>query len=135
MAKAINWPAHFRQEVIDEPAGELKTAFRLGRIYFDNQYWVDGEEVDIRVNHKVIRKAIIQGELKCCRIDQLDARDYQLQKSNLNDMHAVIDFLAKTYNQPVTPDTEITVVYYTNRPLDPEIMDADDDPHAVVEDS
>lgn len=129
MAKAINWPAAFREEVINETTDTLRCALRLGRLYYDNHYWVDGETVVIRVNHKVIRKAVVMGELKCCPINQLGDQDYACQKQSLKSAEAVSRFLAETYGQPVTPETEVTVVYYQNLPLDPEIMEVEDDPH------
>lgn len=129
MTKAINWPLPFRQEVIEEPDNTLYCAFRLGRLYYDNHYWVDGEEVDIRVNHKIIRKAVVVGQLKCCPIRELTPEDYAAQKKSLQTMEAVIEFLAQTYQQPVTPDTEVTVVYYQNKPVNPDLMEVEDDPH------
>ncbi len=132
MSKAINWPAQFREDVINESIDQLRVAFRLGRLYYDNHYWVDGEEVDIRVNHKIIRKGVIQGDLKCCLIQELDDSDYEAQKQGLKTAAQVIQFLAETYQKDVSPQTEITVVYYKNRPLDPAIMEVEDDPHMSV---
>lgn len=129
MAKAINWPSQFRDEVINEPEEGVRTAFRLGRLYYDNRYWVDGEEIDIRVNHKVIRKAVIVGDLKCSPIKELHETDLAAQKQALRTRDAVIQFLSQTYNQPVTPETEVTIVYYQNNPIDPEILEIEDDPH------
>lgn len=129
MAKAIHWPAQFRQDVIEEPTDRLYCAVRLGRLYYDNQYWVDGEEVDIRVNHKIIRKAVVVGDLKCCPIDGLETEDYERQKNGLKTQDGLIQFLAQTYNQLVTPQTEVTVVYYQNKPIDPNLMELEDDPH------
>ncbi len=129
MAKAINWPRQYRDEVMEEPSDKRFAAFRLGRLYFDNHYWVAGEEVDIRVNHRIIRRATIIGDMKCCSIEDLMPEDYEAQKSDLKTPEAVISFLSSTYEKPVTPQTEVTVVYYQNHPLDPEIMDTQDDPH------
>jgi hypothetical protein len=129
VSKAINWPGQYRDEVIGESEEALCSAFRLGRLYYDNRYWVDGEEVDIRVNHKIIRKAVVVGELKCCPIRELSAEDYAGQKNGLKTAEAVVSFLAENYNQPVTPETEITVVYYKNKPIDPDHMEVQDDPH------
>jgi hypothetical protein len=132
VVKAINWPAQFRDEVIGESEEGLRAAFRLGRLYYDNRYWVEGEEVYVRVGHKIIRKAVITGDLKCCPIKSLDAEDYAAQKQSLKSTADVVRFLAETYDQPVTQDTEITIVYYKNLPLDPEIMEIQDDPHMMV---
>ncbi len=131
MAKAINWPARYREEVISESTEPLRCAFRPGRLYFDHQYWVDGEEVDIRVNHKVIRKAVIAGDLKCCRIGDLSTADFIAQKSDLKSVEQVVCYLSEIYGNPLSEDSEITVVYYRNRPINPEIMEVEDDPHMV----
>ena len=64
MAKAINWPTQFRDEVLGEDTDTLRCALRLGTLYYDNQYWVPDAVVDIRVNHLKIRKAKIAGDLK-----------------------------------------------------------------------
>lgn len=129
MAKAINWPAPFRDELIAEPEDKRFCALRLGRLYFDNAYWTPGEQVLIRANHRIIRKAVIDGEMKCCPLRNLEPADYGALKSSLNTMEDVIAFLSKTYEQAVTPETEVTVVYYRNLPLDPELLEVQDDPH------
>jgi len=129
MAKAINWPGSFRDEVIGESTEKLCCAFRLGRLYYDNQYWVDGEVIDIRVNHIIIRKALIVGEMKCCPISDLTPEDFDCQKSSIQSQEAVVQFLATTYDQLVTPDMEISIVYYRNQPLDPAVLEVPDDPH------
>lgn len=129
MSKAINWPAAYRQTVLEEDTDTLRCAFRLGRLYYDHTYWVDGEEVDIRVNHKIIRKGVIVGALKCCPISQLAPADFAAQKAGVQSIDEAVAFLTQTYNQPVTPSTEVTVVYYRNCPLDPEILEVEDDPH------
>ncbi len=129
MVKAINWPACFKNEVIAESTEKLCAAFRIGRLYYDNHYWVDGDEVYVRVNHRVIRKAVIKGDMKCCPVKDLDFKDYDAQKSSLKTMDAVIKFLSETYSQEVNPQTEVSIVYYQNYPIDPEILDIQDDPH------
>jgi len=129
MAKAINWPLQFRNEVIEEPTDKVFAAFRLGRLYFDNHYWVDGEVIDLRVNHKIIRKGVVVGEMKCCAIQDLSVEDFAAQKEGIKTPEAAAQFLAKTYEKEVTPTSEITVVYYKNLPIDPEILEVEDDPH------
>lgn len=131
MAKAINWPQKFRDDVIREETDELQCAFRLGSLYFDNHYWSDGEEILIRVNHKVIRKAKVVGDMKKCALKDLDARDLEMHKPGVKTVDEVIQYLAQTYKQEVDPETVITVVYYKNLPIDPEIMEVEDDPHMM----
>jgi hypothetical protein len=129
MAKAINWPGQFRNEVIEESTDQCFVAFRLGRLYYDHHYWVDGEIIDLRVNHKIIRKAVIVGEMKCCAIQDLTDEDFTAQKTGIKTHEQTVQFLAETYEKEVTPSSEITVVYYKNLPVDPEIMEVEDDPH------
>ena len=129
MAKAINWPAAFRDEVIAEDTDRVFCAFRIGRLYYDGRFWSPDEVVDIRVDHRVVRKGVVQGDLKCCAIKDLLAEDFQKQKKELNSVDEVVTFLSENYQQPITPETEVTVVYYKNLPLDPDIMDVPDDPH------
>ncbi len=83
----------------------------------------------IRVNHKIIRKATIIGDLTCCQISQLTPDDYATLKRSLNTPEALMAFLSETYNQPVTPETEVTLVTYQNHPIDLELMEVEDDPH------
>jgi hypothetical protein len=129
--KAINWPAPFRDEVLSESTEPIFSAFRLGRLYFDNQYWAEGETIHIRVNHKIIRLAVIKGDLKCTPIQALSPADFAAQKTGLKDVDSVVRFLSETYQKPVTPETEVTVVYYRNLPIDPDIVEKEDDTHMM----
>lgn len=127
MAKAINWPQAYRTEVLAEDCDTERCAFRLGNLYYDNCYWVDGEVVDIRVNHLKVRKALVVGDLKQCPVGQLGAREWNAQKSDLKSVSAVLAFLSRTYDQPVDENTLVTVVYYKNMPVVPEEMEEPDD--------
>ncbi len=127
MAKAINWPRVFREEVLAEDSERLFSAFRLGTLYYDGGYWMPGEEVDIRCEHLKIRRGLVQGDLKSCRIQELTTEDLSRQKSSLQNVPAVIHFLETHYNQPVTEETEITVVYYKNKPIVADEVEAEAD--------
>lgn len=128
MSKAINWPSEFLKDVINANTTDIKVALRLGSIYYDHSYYVPDEIVDIRVNHKVIRKGIIIGELKLCKINQLTPDDFQKLKQGLNTIDNVVTYLAATYNQEVTPETEVTVIYYRNLDREEDLPQVDD-PH------
>src|ERR1044072_289824 len=104
MAKAINWPLQFRDEVIAEDCESERCAFRLGNLYYENRYWVPDEVVDIRVNHKKIRRAVVIGDLRQCALKDLSPEDLRRQKQALQTHEAVARFLSETYSQPVTPD-------------------------------
>jgi len=80
MPKAINWPQQFREEVIAEDAEQICCAFRLGSLYYENRYWVPDEVVDIRVNHRRIRKGQVLGDLRQCAIRELTDEDLRHQK-------------------------------------------------------
>ncbi len=127
MAKAINWPKSFREEILAEDGDKTYAAFRLGTIYFEGQYWVSGEEIDIRCNHLKIRRAIIEGDLKACPIKDLTNDDLSRQKTPLKTQQSVIEFLSTNYNQPVDENTMITVVYYKNLPVNEEQIEHEDD--------
>lgn len=127
MAKAINWPQEFRDEVLAEDCDTLRCALRLGRLYYDNHYWVEGEVVDIRVEHLKVRKGTVQAPLKLCPIQDLSDTDRRGLKQRLGTQKDIIDFLTQTYQQPVEPTTEVTVVYYKNLPVVPEEMETPDD--------
>jgi len=129
MAKAINWPLTFRDEVIQEDPESLHLALRLGDLYYQNRYWVEDEVVDIRVNHKVIRKGVIVGDLKQKSLQELSSEDFALLKSSLKNLEAVQNFLGQTYQAAVTPDTRVTLVAYRNLPVNPDEIEAEDDPH------
>ena len=129
MAKAINWPIQFRDEVIAEDTQREYCALRLGNLYYENRYWVPDEIVDIRVNHKKIRKAVIVGDLRQCAIHDLSTQDLQRLKRDLQNRDALIRFLTETYQQPVDANTLVTVVTYQNHPIVPEEMETQDDPH------
>ncbi len=129
MAKAINWPQQFRDEVIAEDTEQLRCAFRLGKLYYENQYWVPDEVVDIRVNHRCLRKGKVVGELRQCAIRELSPSDLFMQKQSLQTHAAIIQFLSETYSQPVDENSLVTIVTYQNLPLVPEEMDVQDDGH------
>lgn len=117
MAKAINWPLPFRDEVLAEDCEQERIALRLGRLYYDNRYWVPDEIVDIRVSHKKVRLARVVGDLRQCAIRELSAEDFQRLKKPLQNQQAVVDFLAETYSQPVDAGTLVTIVTYQNQPV------------------
>ena len=123
MAKAINWPAAYRDEVLSEPTEQLFCAFRLGSLYYDNCYWVDQEEVDIRVDHKIVRRAVVQGDLLQAPLSELPKEVLQQQKQALQSLDAVREFLTSTYNQPIDDTTPVTVVFYKNLPVNTDIME------------
>jgi len=129
MAKAINWPLSFREEVIQEDTDSVHLALRLGDLYYQNRYWVEDEVVDIRVNHKVIRKGVIVGDLRQKPLQELNQEDFSLLKSSLRNLEALQSFLSQTYQATVTPETPITLVAYRNLPVNPEEVEAEDDPH------
>lgn len=129
MAKAINWPLQFRDEVIAEDTQSEHIALRLGQLYYENRYWVPDEVVDIRVNHKKIRKAAVVGDLRQCAIRDLSVEDLVRLKKSLQTREAVRSFLAETYDQPVDEQTLVTIVTYQNHPIVAEEMEEQDDPH------
>lgn len=129
MAKAINWPRQFRDEVIAEDCETERCAFRLGNLYYENRYWVPDEVVDIRVDHKKIRKAVVVGDLRQCALRDLSPEDLRRVKNALQTKEALMRFLSETYNQPVDENTLVTIVTYKNRPIVPEEMETQDDPH------
>lgn len=119
MAKAIHWPDSFRETVLSEGEEALYCAVRLGRLYFDNRFWVDQEEVDIRVNHLKIRRGVVQGELLCMTIDELPEMVLQRLKPGLQTKDELIPYLKETYpaGGEVTLQTVVTVVTYKNLPV------------------
>lgn len=129
MAKAINWPRQYRETVLAEDTDTLRAALRLGALYYEGRYWVDQERVDIRVNHLKIRKALIQGDLKLCAIEELSPSDLQALKPGMDSVAAVVNYLKETYQQPVNASSQVTVVYYKNEPINPDELEQPDDPH------
>lgn len=120
MAKAINWPSDFREEILAEDIVQERIALRLGDLYYNNRYWTPDEVVDIRVNQLKVRKGVIVGDLRQCAIRDLSAADLRGQKQSLREREAIAQFLAKSYGQPVDLDTLVTVVTYRNLPVIPE---------------
>lgn len=128
MTKAINWPARFLNDVINENPTDTLLAIRLGTIYYDHCYYVPDEVVDIRVNHKVVRQGIIVGDMKLCKLKDLSEDDLKKEKAGLKTIDELVKYLAQTYGQEVTPDEDVTVVYYRNLNAQ-ETADRVDDPH------
>jgi len=126
MAKAINWPKEFYNEVISEDMESPRIAIRLGSIYVDNGYFTDKEIIDIRVDHKVVRKAVISGEVKLLKINEISDEDMSKYKKSMENKSDLINFLSKNYNQQVNEETEVTLITYKNLDIVPS---EDDDPH------
>jgi hypothetical protein len=116
MAKSINWSSQFLQAVQSEPQQLPYIALRLGALYYDNQYWVPDEVVDIRVNNEVIRKGQVVAPVRLTTIGALTSTEFEQLKSPLKTVTAVIDYLQQTYqpDEPITEQTVITVVEYIN---------------------
>ncbi len=129
MAKAINWPREFREEILAEDTHKKYCALRLGNLYFENQYWVPNEIVDIRVNHLKVRQAEVTDPLRQVPIAELTAEDFLGLKSSLQSVPAVVAYLAQTYQQPVSPESLVTLVWYRNQPLVEDEVERADDPH------
>ncbi|MDD3014779.1 MAG: hypothetical protein PHC34_13845 [Candidatus Gastranaerophilales bacterium] len=128
MAKAINWPQELYEEIINEDSDNPRIALRIGDLYFNNGYFVDNEIVDIRVDHKIIRKAVIIDDLKLFKIKELPENLILFNKNQLRSKFEIISFLSRNYNQPVDEETLVTVVTYRNLPI--EKKDVLDDPHS-----
>jgi len=117
MAKAIHWPKEFEAIVRSEDTTALCCAIRPGTLYYDNRYWVEGEVVDIRVNHEIIRKAVVVGEMKCGSINSLNASDFSAHKPGLQSVEAIVKHLSERYEQDFFPESAVSVVYYKNLPM------------------
>jgi hypothetical protein len=126
MAKAINWPQEFYDEIMAEDMTSPRIALRIGSLYFDNFYYNPNEIVDIRVNHKVVRQAQILGEMKLLKIKDISDEDISRYKKSISTKSAVESFLSKNYNQDVNQETEVTLVTYKNLEI---TTPEDDDPH------
>ena len=130
MAKAINWPIEFYEEVISEDMDSQKTAARLGSLYFDNGYYTNKEIIDIRVNHKVARKAVIDGEMHLLKIKDISDSDMLKFKKGMQSKSDLINFLIKNYSkyykEPINEETKVTLITYKNLDIVPF---EHDDPH------
>ncbi len=127
MSKAINWPAQFYDEVTKEDLNVEKIALRLGSLYFDNEYYKEGEIVNIRVDSKIVRDAVISTKMRLMRIKDLTEELVFKYKKDIQSKDKIIDFLAKNYNESVDDDTVVTVVFYKN--LSNLNVEEADDPH------
>lgn len=127
--KSINWPTAFRSWILEAPNHSVLKAPRLGRLYYDNHYWSDGDEVLIRCNHKVIRPALVVGHLLCKPLNQWTPRTMDGLPPSLQSLEQLIDYLANTYQQPVDETSEATLVSYQVLPINPDLLEVEDDPH------
>jgi len=126
MSKAINWPKEFYDEVISESMNIPRIAIRLGSVYFDNGYYTPNEIIDIRVNHKIVRKGMILGDIKLMKIKDISDEDFTKYKKSMLNKIDLINFLSKNYNQQINEDSEVTLITYKNLEIEPS---DDDDPH------
>ncbi|MEI8389668.1 MAG: hypothetical protein WCG23_07250 [bacterium] len=126
MAKAINWPKEFYDEVISEDMESVRIAIRPGSLYFDNCYYTPDEVVDIRVDHKIVRQGIIVGDLELVKIKDISDENLAKYKKSMSNKKDLIDFLSKNYNQQINDDDEVTLITYKNLEI---AAPDDDDPH------
>ncbi len=126
MSKAINWPKEFYNEVVSEDMDSPRIAVRLGSIYYNNGYYTPNEIVDIRVDHKIVRKAVILGDSKLIKIKDISQEDIANYKKSMSNKKDLINFLSKNYNQDVNEETEVTLIFYKNLEM---FNPDDDDPH------
>lgn len=126
MAKSINWPACFATVIENEPNYTPLMAVRVGRLTYDNHYWVPDEVVDIRADQQVIRPARIIAPLRCLPIAELPPEVYSQLKPTLRTQAELMEYLAQQYNQVVLPTTEVTLVAYMH------IITCDRDPASFV---
>ena len=126
MSKAINWSKEFYDEVVSEDMESARIAIRPGNIYYENGYYTPNEIVDIRVDHKVVRKGIILGDLKLMKIKDISDESLAKYKKSMSNKQDLINFLSKNYNQQINEDNEVTLITYKN--LEMEVSEYDD-PH------
>ena len=126
MAKAINWPKEFYDEVMSEDMESVRIAIRPGSLYFDNSYYTPDEVVDIRVDHKIVRQGIIAGDLELVKIKDISDENLAKYKKSMSNKKNLIDFLSKNYNQQINDDDEVTLITYKNLEI---AAPDDDDPH------
>ena len=119
MAKSINWPLAFLSDVQNEPEHQPFLALRLGSLYYDNQYWVPDEVVDIRVNHQIVRQGKITSPVRLLPLNALTPLELAQFKPSLQSVDALVHFLQSTYQPevPVSLETVVTVVEYENLAL------------------
>lgn len=114
MAKAINWPKEFRDEILQENKDEIKIALRIGPFYAECGYYEENDIVDIRADEEILRKASIPCPPKVTTIKNLATSDLYRLKEVLRDKDSIVNFLSKTYNKEVDENSEITVITYKN---------------------
>lgn len=127
MAKAINWPKDFYNEVISEDTDSFFIALRPGSLYSDTKYYAKGEVVDVRVDHKIVRKAVIAKDMITAKIKDLDYSILGYFKKGYQSTRKVADFLETNYNKPIDEASTVTVITYYNLPVEQDVEY--DDPH------
>lgn len=127
MVKTIHWPQEFEEEILSEPTGSTHLATRPGTLYFDTQYFKKGDVIDIRIGNKVIRKGMVQDELRTAKIKNLTQADFNLLKTSINSKETLKEFLSTRYNICIDDNSEITLVAYNNMNL--VYLKENEDPH------
>lgn len=127
MAKAINWPISFYDEIISEDTDSFFVALRPGSLYSDTKYYHKGDVVDVRVNHKIVRKAVIAKNLITAKIKDLDHTVLDYFKKGYQSKNKIADFLKTNYNKPIDESSTVTVITYYNLPVEQDVEL--DDPH------
>lgn len=118
MAKTINWDENFEHEVLSEDCDGTKVAFRLGRLYYDNEYYQKGDVVDIRVNQIFVRAAEVIDTLKIFKINELNSDIFKMSKSSIKNQKDLVNYLRHKHNKNIDDNELVTVVKYKNKPID-----------------
>ncbi len=127
MAKSINWSKEFLEEISTEDSQNERIALRIGNLYYDNNYFLKNDIVYIRVDQKIVRKAVITKPMQLCSISEIPDETLNKLKTKLRDKKIITEFLSENYNQEVTLNTPVTIVFYQNLKL--EKTPLSDDPH------
>lgn len=127
MAKTINWPQQFHDEVINEVEDSIKLAIRPGRLYYDTHYYKKGDIVDIRIENTVVRRAMVHDDLKIITVKDIQQVELNLFKKSLQSKEAIINFLSERYDLCADENTEVTLIAYRN--MDLVDTSENEDPH------
>lgn len=114
MAKAINWPKEYYEEILNEDFDTVKIAIRPDTLYYDTNYYTLGEVVDLRVDHRVLRKAVIADEMMSFRINEIPDELLKSVKKNIVHQSDVINFLKTYYNRDFDENSLVTLISYRN---------------------
>lgn len=115
MSKAIYWPEAYQDALLPSQEGDLQVAWRAGTLYADPPYWVEGEQVDLRLGEQIVAQAVVVADAVCRSAEEWAARGEghaSCLPTGLHTAEAQARYWATLSAEPWAGECLLTCVFY-----------------------